>query len=121
MKKYLPFVVVMTATSATANAQSMRPLDVEGQLSDLFIQIGFGSFTLEKYLLLVAIGLASMFAIPYVLARLNGAKGRQAAWLGLQGFYGGLLFAGFITAPFGLILLGRAILKALDTPSSQPT
>lgn len=114
MKKYLPFAAVTVVTSATANAQSMRSLDV--QLSDLFLQLGFGSFTIEKYLLLVAIGLVSMFAIPYVLARFNGAENRQAAWLGLQGFYGGVLFAGFITAPFGLILLGQAIYKALDTP-----
>lgn len=117
MKIYHALVLGTMGIATSANAQSISIPDVEGQLSDLFLKFGIGEFTIEKYFLLVAIGLLSMFAIPFVLAKCNGAESRQAAFLGLQGLYGGVLFAGFITAPLGLILLGRAIFKAIDTSS----
>jgi hypothetical protein len=117
MKRNLKVAFASFAVTATANAQSMALPDVTSALSNIFLQLGFGEFTFEKYVFAVAASFVGFFLLPYLTARLNGMERESARFLGLQGLFGGLLLVGFFTAPIGLIVLGRALFSGLFPPT----
>lgn len=86
-------------------------------LNSISQSLGIDGLSLELYMGIVAVGLISLFVLPYLIARLNGAAHAGARSIGLKGLIGGLLVAGGLTAPIGLFFVGKAFWTAY---SPQP-
>lgn len=87
--------------------------DPTEQLGKLFSTVGIGDFSLQKYLLVIGIGIIVLTAIPWTVALLRGA-GRPVAAASVRDVLIGILCAmGIITVPLSVFFIGRGYLTAL--------
>lgn len=103
------FAVIALCMVSSAHAQLINT----GSTDKLISALGT---TIETLIFLALFFLTTMPFVFYGLARANGHNGVVAKRIGLSALFGAFLVMGFITAPFGVAVIVRALYKCYEGP-----